>query len=850
MENTLYVAVGENVKESRAILLWALQNSGGKKICIIHVHQPAQMIPFMGTRWPASILEEQEVKAYRKIQRQHMNKILIEYISICRQMEVPADTLHTEMDCIEKGILKLISEHGIRELVMGAAANKHYSKKLINLKSKKAIFVCQKAPISCSVKFICKGHLIYTREGILNAADAEIRSSLLEVSQNTKDGPSMERALSSSVGQKNQEIPINPYQDSFCIETTYGSRADISSANGAEEFSSPWSRLNEQGSSDDCGRLSSRYPPSPGHSASQSCQVVDMDMTPSLRVEGVENGLKLSSFTESKEHCRHSSPLTVLQDRKTDDDALYDQIEKSREKAQNVKREALQVAAKRVKAERDDAEAIQRTKVLESFYTKELKQRKEIQEMLAREKEKLEMMKKQEDEVMEELHVTLDQKSLLENQIAETDAMVKVLGMRITSAEELLQTFKKNRDEVQIEHDNALKQLEELRRKQGEILGTPVSHFFSEFPYSEIKEATQNFDPSMKIGEGRSRSIYKGLLRHTQVAIKMPHNRSLQAHLGFHREVDILSKLRHPNLFTLIGSCQEAYALIYEYLPNGSLEDRLRCKDNTPPLSWQTRISIAAELCSVLIFLHSSKPIGIVHGDLTPSSILLDANLGSKLTDFGICHLLPHDQSSKNTNQGTFTYMDPEFLSTGELTLKSDVYSLGIILLELLTGRSALRIIKEVKHALDADKLKEVLDPLAGDWPLEQAEQVAHLALRCCASKQKNRPDLESEVWTLLEPMRYSCGGPYPTIQLGSAEEHPEPPPYLICPISQEIIRDAQVAADGYTYEAVALRKWLESGHYTSPMTNLKLEHCNLVPNHSLRSAIQECQNRHKKFKY
>jgi serine/threonine protein kinase len=248
-------------------------------------------------------------------------------------------------------------------------------------------------------------------------------------------------------------------------------------------------------------------------------------------------------------------------------------------------------------------------------------------------------------------------------------------------------------------------------------------------------------------------------------------------------QVDIFSKLRHPNLVTLIGSCQEACALIYEYLPRGSLEDRLRCKDDTPPLSWQTRIRIATELCSVLIFLHSSKPTGVLHGDLTPANILLGSNFCCKLSDFGICHLLPHDQSSKRTTLGTFAYMDPEFFLTAELTLKSDVYSFGIILLQLLTGRPALRITKDVQHAIDAGKLKELLDPLAGDWPFEQAEQLAYLALRCCSLTRKSRPDLWSEVWTVLEPMRASCRG-LSSIRLGY-EEHPAPLRYLICPISQ-----------------------------------------------------------------
>lgn len=251
-----------------------------------------------------------------------------------------------------------------------------------------------------------------------------------------------------------------------------------------------------------------------------------------------------------------------------------------------------------------------------------------------------------------------------------------------------------------------------------------------------------------------------------------------------------MSKLRHPNLLTLIGACQEAWILVYEYLPNGSLEDRLNCRDNTPPLSWQTRIKIAAELCSVLIFLHYYSPHGIVHGDLNPGNILLGSNHMSKLGGFGKCRFVSQDESSSNNtipycrtdSKGTSAYMDPEFLATGELTAKSDVYSFGIILLRLLTGRTAQGLTKEVQSALDKGNLKDLLDPTAGDWPFVQAQQLTHLAMRCCDVNRKSRPDLSSDVLRMLEPMRISCGGS--SFRL-SSEEHCQPPPYFVCPIFQ-----------------------------------------------------------------
>lgn len=250
-----------------------------------------------------------------------------------------------------------------------------------------------------------------------------------------------------------------------------------------------------------------------------------------------------------------------------------------------------------------------------------------------------------------------------------------------------------------------------------------------------------------------------------------------------------MSKLRHPNIITLIGACPETWALIYEYLPNGSLEDRLNCKNNTPPLTWQTRIRIAAEICSALIFLHSCRPQGVIHGDLKPANILLDAYFVSKLGDFGICRVLPREEFSGNNTlfcrtdpKGTFVYMDPEFLATGEITSKSDVYSFGIILLRLLTGRPALGIVKEVQYAIDKENLKDLLDSTAGDWPFVQAKQLAHLALSCADMNRKDRPDLYTEVWRVLEPMRVSSG--VLSLRVGS-EEYSQIPSYFVCPIFQ-----------------------------------------------------------------
>lgn len=127
----------------------------------------------------------------------------------------------------------------------------------------------------------------------------------------------------------------------------------------------------------------------------------------------------------------------------------------------------------------------------------------------------------------------------------------------------------------------------------------------------------------------------------------------------------------------LIGACPEAFGMVYEFLPNGSLEDQLSCKKNTPPLTWKMRTRIIGEICSALTFIHSQKPHPVVHGNLNPMNILLDANFVSKLH---VCQLLRKYNTGNNTS-GTSSYIDPEFLSTGELAPRCDVYSFGIIIL-------------------------------------------------------------------------------------------------------------------------------------------------------------------------
>lgn len=162
-----------------------------------------------------------------------------------------------------------------------------------------------------------------------------------------------------------------------------------------------------------------------------------------------------------------------------------------------------------------------------------------MEEALGKEEEEVQKMKNQLDEISSELHLALDKKSQLESQISHSDNILREYEQKIISAVGLLQSFREERENLQIERDNALREAEELRRRrgQGETSNSSAPQYLSEISFSEIQEATRNFDPSMKIGEGGFGSMYKGYLRHTQVAIKMLHSHSLQGPTEFQQEV-------------------------------------------------------------------------------------------------------------------------------------------------------------------------------------------------------------------------------------------------------------------------------------------------------------------------
>ncbi|KAI3866208.1 hypothetical protein MKX03_005170 [Papaver bracteatum] len=283
---------------------------------------------------------------------------------------------------------------------------------------------------------------------------------------------------------------------------------------------------------------------------------------------------------------------------------------------------------------------------------------------------------------------------------------------------------------------------------------------YRKYTLDEIEAATNNFADDQKIGEGGYGPVYKALLDHTRVAIKVLRPDAAQGKKQFQQEIEVLSCMRHPNMVLLLGACPEYGCLVYEFMDYGSLDDRIFRRGNTPPIPWWIRFKIAAEVATALLFLHQAKPEPLVHRDLKPANILLDHNYVSKISDVGLSRLVPPSvadtvtQYHMTSTAGTFCYIDPEYQQTGMLGVKSDIYSLGILLLQVITAKPPMGLTHHVERAIEKGTFEDMLDQAVTDWPVEDTLSFAKLALKCAELRRKDRPDLGSVILPELNRLR------------------------------------------------------------------------------------------------
>nr|DAD42623.1 TPA_asm: hypothetical protein HUJ06_000853 [Nelumbo nucifera] len=287
------------------------------------------------------------------------------------------------------------------------------------------------------------------------------------------------------------------------------------------------------------------------------------------------------------------------------------------------------------------------------------------------------------------------------------------------------------------------------------------------FTAEELEKATDNYDVSRVLGRGGYGTVYKGILPDNRsVAIKKSKIVDESQIEQFVNEVIILSQINHRNVVKLLGCCLETEVplLVYEFVTNGTLFHHIHDEGNKSSLPWENRLSIAAQVASALAYLHSAASPPIIHRDIKSTNILLDDNYMAKVSDFGASRLVPLDQTQFTTLvQGTMGYLDPEYLHTSQLTEKSDIYSFGVVLVELLTGRQVLSFDRPEQERnlamhfvtlMKEDKVDEILeDRVMSECDRDQLKEVTILAKRCLKLNEEERPSM-MEVAMELEGLR------------------------------------------------------------------------------------------------
>ncbi|GJR98919.1 probable serine/threonine-protein kinase PBL7 [Tanacetum coccineum] len=287
------------------------------------------------------------------------------------------------------------------------------------------------------------------------------------------------------------------------------------------------------------------------------------------------------------------------------------------------------------------------------------------------------------------------------------------------------------------------------------------------FTYRELESATDSFTEAKLVGTGGFGNVYRGVLRDgTLSAIKMLHKEGKQGERAFRSEVDLLSRLQCPYSVDLLGYCADNQhrLLVFEYMPNGTLHDHLHSSGGrSQALNWAIRLRIALDCARALEFLHEHTIPSVIHRDFKSTNILLDDNFRGKVSDFGLAKIGSDKLNGLISTRvlGTTGYLAPEYASTGKLTTKSDVYSYGVVLLELLTGRVPIDTKRPPgEHVLVSWALPrltnrvavaEMVDPnLHGQFTRKDLIQVAAIAAMCVQTEADYRPLMTDVVQSLI----------------------------------------------------------------------------------------------------
>ncbi|XP_044495490.1 receptor-like serine/threonine-protein kinase SD1-8 [Mangifera indica] len=317
------------------------------------------------------------------------------------------------------------------------------------------------------------------------------------------------------------------------------------------------------------------------------------------------------------------------------------------------------------------------------------------------------------------------------------------------------------------------------------------------FDFDTIATATDNFSEESKLGQGGFGSVYMGrLVEGQEIAVKRLSRNSGQGIEEFKNEVKLIARLQHRNLVRLLGCCidMDEKMLIYEYMEHRSLDSILFNKAKSNLLNWQRRFNIISGIARGLLYLHQDSRFRIIHRDLKASNILLDKDLNPKISDFGMARIFGGDQTEANTKRvvGTYGYMSPEYAMDGLFSVKSDVFSFGVLLLEIVSGKknrgfyhsnSELNLLGHVWRMWKEGKGLEVVDPAVGDsYPAHEVLRCMQVGLLCVQENAEERPKMSavllmlgSETATMPQPkIPGFCLGRNPPETDSSSSKHDE----------------------------------------------------------------------------
>ncbi|KAG0450217.1 hypothetical protein HPP92_026857 [Vanilla planifolia] len=289
-----------------------------------------------------------------------------------------------------------------------------------------------------------------------------------------------------------------------------------------------------------------------------------------------------------------------------------------------------------------------------------------------------------------------------------------------------------------------------------------LSNSHLSFKYEVLREATDNFSENNKLGQGGYGSVYKGTLRDgREVAVKRLFFNTRQWVDQFFNEVTLINQVQHKNLVKLLGCSVEGpeSLLVYEFLCNTSLDHYLFDPMKKAALDWERRFEIIVGTAEGLAYLHNASVVRIIHRDIKASNVLLDDKFRPKISDFGLARYFAEDQSHLSTGlAGTFGYMAPEYIVHGQLTEKADIYSYGVLVLEIITGRKNQNsistsaeghsLMQQIWQHYSSDALIKLLDSdLQGNCSQEEALNVFHVGLLCVQAAPALRPPM----WKVVE---------------------------------------------------------------------------------------------------